>query len=97
MAGVDTHNRADAVFVTHTTWALERTPGMSTRVRPELVLADSGLPCDTFNFVCRARLDAAGARAAALDAVSYFADVRRPFSWWVGPADQPGDLGAIIR
>jgi hypothetical protein len=85
------------VFVTHATWALERTPGMVSQVRPELVLADSGLPCDTFNFICRARLDRAAARAGALDAVSYFTRVERPFSWWVGPADQPTDLGAVLQ
>ena len=38
----DVAERADAAFVTHVTWALERTPGMSCRVTPELVLADSG-------------------------------------------------------
>ncbi len=97
MTRTDTPDRADAVFVTHATWALSRTPGMLTRVRPELVLADSGLPCDTFNFVCRARLDATGARAAALEAVSYFAGLRRPFSWWVGPADRPEDLGLVLE
>ncbi len=70
---------------------------MLARVRPELVLADSGLPCDTFNFICRARLDATSARAAALDAVAHFAGVRRPFSWWVGPAEQPRHLGGILR
>jgi ribosomal protein S18 acetylase RimI-like enzyme len=97
ITGVETPDRADAVFVTHATWALQRTPGMLARVRPELVLADSGLPCDTFNFICRARLDATGARAAALDAVSHFAGVERPFSWWVGPAEQPRHLGDILR
>ena len=85
------------MFVTHATWALERTPGMVSHVRPELVLADSGLPCDTFNFICRARLNRSAARAGALDAVSYFAGVQRPFSWWVGPADQPTDLGAVLQ
>jgi ribosomal protein S18 acetylase RimI-like enzyme len=94
---MDTPDRADAVFVTHVTWSLDRTPGMLTRVRPELVLADSGLPCDTFNFVCRARLDETDARAHALVAVSHFANARRPFSWWIGPADRPTNLADILR
>jgi len=92
----DTAARADATFVTHVTWALECTPGMVTRVSPELVLADSGLPCDTFNFVCRARLADDRVRAAAIDAASYFSDCKRPFSWWVGPADQPPTLAAVL-
>lgn len=70
---------------------------MVTRVRPELVLADSGLPCDTFNLICRARLAGATVRQAALEAVSYFARVQRPFSWWVGPADHPEHLGAVLE
>lgn len=89
-------DRADANFVVHATWALERTAGAMTRVADDLVLADSGLACDTFNFVCRARLHEAGARAAAAAAVRHFAQVERPFSWWVGPADRPASLGATL-
>jgi ribosomal protein S18 acetylase RimI-like enzyme len=49
--------RADANFVVHATWALERSPGTMIRIGDHLVIANSGLPCDTFNFICRARLD----------------------------------------
>lgn len=93
----DVAERADAAFVTHVIWALERTPGMSCRVTPELVLADSGLACDTFNFICRSRLTPAAAPGAAKEALAYFAGVERPFSWWVGPADRPALLGAILE
>jgi ribosomal protein S18 acetylase RimI-like enzyme len=89
--------RADDAFVTHVNWALERTAGMSCRITPALVLADSGLGCDTFNFICRARLAPGDARSAAADAIAHFARVGRPFSWWVGPADRPGDLGSILE
>jgi hypothetical protein len=61
-----------------------------------LTLVDSGLPCDTFNFVCGARLEPDAAPERARAAVAYFRDVGRPFSWWVGPADRPPDLGAIL-
>ena len=91
-----TADRADEPFVTHVTWPLERTAGMQADVRPELVFTDSGLACDTFNIICRARLDGARLREAALDAVSHFARVQRPFSWWVGPADQPKELGSVL-
>jgi len=90
-------DRADANFVVHATWVVERTAGMARPPLPDLVVADSGLPCDTFNFVCRARLDAARAPAAAAEAVAYFAERRRPFSWWVGPADRPNGLGAVLE
>ena len=88
--------RADANFVVHATWAVEHTGGMVSRVRDDLVLADSGLPCDTFNFVCRARLDERRCRAAAAQAIAHFTGVNRPFSWWVGPADRPATLGTVL-
>jgi GNAT superfamily N-acetyltransferase len=93
----DVAERADAAFVTHATWVLERTVGMSCRITRALVLSDSGLPCDTFNFICRARLGADNARDSAAEAIAYFARVRRPFSWWVGPADRPGELGPTLE
>lgn len=89
--------RADATFVIHAGWALERTAGMVSQVRPDLVLADSGLPCDTFNIVCRARLAGASGRHTARQAVAHFGRVQRPFSWWVGPADQPRELGTMLE
>jgi GNAT superfamily N-acetyltransferase len=89
--------RADDNFVVHATWAVAHTRGMACRVQPDLVIADSGLPCGTFNFVCRARLDSGSAAAAARRAVAHFEEHRRPFSWWVGPADQPSDLGSILE
>jgi hypothetical protein len=62
----------------------------------ELVVSDSGLASDTFNFVCRARLsnDRAGKRIAQV--VERFTSARRPFSWWLGPTDEPGGLGAML-
>jgi GNAT superfamily N-acetyltransferase len=89
--------RADENFVLHVTWAAARTGGMTSRVSPDLVIADSGLACDTFNFICRARLDRGSASATAAAAVAYFGERGRPFSWWVGPADQPQDLGGMLE
>ena len=89
--------RADDNFVVHATWVVERTEGMTSRIAPELVIADSGLPCDTFNFICRARLSPGRAPAVTSTALAYFEERRRPFSWWVGPADQPEDLGRILE
>ena len=81
---------ADANRLIHTSWAPAQLPGMRVTSRPGLTVVDSGLACDTFNVVGAARLQAAEARAQAQDVVDYFARVKRPFSWWVGPADQPG-------
>lgn len=93
----DVGDRADAAFVTHVTWVPEHTPGMSATITDELVRSDSGLRCDTFNFICRARLTPATARAAAAEAIASFAQVERPFAWWLGPADRPRDLGLVLE
>jgi GNAT superfamily N-acetyltransferase len=88
---------ADAPFVAHAAWAAARTRGMRVLTDPALVLVDSGLACDTFNVVCRARLADEDAPARVRAAVAHFRDVRRPFSWWVGPADRPSSLGARLE
>jgi ribosomal protein S18 acetylase RimI-like enzyme len=89
--------RADENFVVHATWVAGRTAGMTSRISDELVLADSGLACDTFNFLCRARLGSRAVAEEAAAAVAYFGERRRPFSWWVGPADRPRDLGMVLQ
>ena len=84
---------ADANFVTHAGWVQGRLPGMRVDARGDLVTIDSGVPCDTFNFVCRARLDPERAPDRIRQAIDGFRRHARPFSWWVGPADRPADLG----
>jgi hypothetical protein len=69
---------------------------MSVRDDGRLVVVDSGLPCDTFNVVCRARMSAEEAAAEVAAVVGHFERVGRPFSWWVGPIDRPADLGETL-
>ena len=87
---------ADDNLVTHVTWVHRRTAGMRVVEAPDLVLVDSGLACDTFNVVCRARFAPGGAYERIRATVDYFARARRPFSWWLNPADQPRDLGDLL-
>ncbi|GAA0958708.1 GNAT family N-acetyltransferase [Actinocorallia libanotica] len=63
----------------------------------DLLIADSGLDDDTFNIVAAARFapDAAPVRVA--ETVRVLAAARRPFSWWVGPASAPADLGVLLE
>jgi GNAT superfamily N-acetyltransferase len=77
----------------HAGWIHQRTPGMSAIHHDDLVVVDSGLPCDTFNLVCRARLAPDAASARIHTAIDHFAQVGRPFSWWLCPGDQPANLG----
>jgi hypothetical protein len=88
---------ANANLVTHVSWIQARTPGMSVHATPDLVLVDSGLPCDTFNIVCHARLDPATAADRIQAVIARFAAVARPFTWWLNPGDQPADLGTRLR
>jgi hypothetical protein len=99
MSGAPTHDiaeAADANFVVHASWVARHTAGMLVVEDAGLVLIDSGLPCDTFNFVCRARLEARNAMSRAATAIAHFSSAGRPFSWWVGPADTPNDLGDVL-
>ena len=86
---------ADLNLVTHMTWVQSRLAGARVELGNDLVLSDSGLPSDTFNFVARARLDS-GVEAAIRRVTDYFTAVARPFSWWRGPADRPADLDRAL-
>ena len=88
---------ADANLATHFTWVQQQTAGMRVHQSESLVLSDSGLPCDTFNAVCRARLERDAAASAIREATDWFAERSRPFSWWVGPGDRPADLGQQLE
>src|SRR5262249_17992775 len=62
----------------------------------ELVLIDSGLACDAFNLICRARLEPSRLSARIREAAATFETAGRPFSWWVGPMDRPAGLGEAL-
>ncbi len=96
LQGADLATAATANLVVHVAWAPQRTPGMRVIDERGVVLVDSGLPCDTFNFICRARLEREMALERVREAVGYFRDVGRPFSWWLGPADQPPELDDLL-
>lgn len=84
--------RLDGNFRVHASWLQARLPGMTARSEPDLVLVDCGMPCDTFNLVLGARLDA-DADARIAEAIAFFHDRGHPFSWWTAPGDRPADLG----
>lgn len=85
---------ADENLAAHFTWVQRRTAGMRAALEADLVRTECGMPCDTFNAVCRARLTPAAAPARIREAIAWFSG--QPFSWWVGPADEPADLGARL-
>lgn len=87
---------ADGNFATHAGWVQGRVAGMRVIDQEGLMLVDSGLPCDTFNLVLRARLEPHSAAERVREALAYFRGVERLFSWWVGPADRPSGLGDVL-
>ena len=86
---------ADENLAAHFTWVQRQTSGMRAVLEDDLVRTECGMDCDTFNAVCRARLSPGRADARIRDAIAWFAG--RPFSWWVGPADAPSDLGRRLE
>ncbi len=86
----------EANKVTHLSWIQQRTRGMQVFSDDELVVVDSGLATDTFNVVCGSRLSRASSSERIRSVLRHFRTASRPFTWWVGPADRPADLGELL-
>lgn len=86
----------EANMVAHMAYLPGLLPGTRVVAGPDLVLVDAGVPSDTFNTVCGARLDPATADARIAAAIGHFRDRGVPFAWWVGPVSRPADLGARL-
>src|SRR5688572_14705595 len=84
---------ADDNFAVHVSYVPANVPGMRVVADETLTLVDSGLPDDTFNIICRARLDEADANLRIAAAIRTFRHAARPFSWWVSLADRPAAPG----
>jgi ribosomal protein S18 acetylase RimI-like enzyme len=72
------------------------TPGMTVRHTGDLLIADSGLDDDTFNFVGLAAFTGATAPARIGQTLRDLAATGRSFAWRVGPASTPADLSALL-
>ncbi len=90
-------DRLDDNFALHVGWLPTGQPGMRVEDRPDLVLVDSGLPTDTFNVVCRARLEPSRAANRIAAVIEHFETHGRPFSWWHGPGDTPAELPTLLQ
>src|SRR5215475_8753814 len=72
------------------------TAGMSVQRAPDLVIADSGLDDDTFNFVGSARFTDATALTRIRETLTELAATGRHFAWRVGPGSTPDGLAALL-
>jgi GNAT superfamily N-acetyltransferase len=93
LSPADLAEAADANLIAHAAWVHRRLPGMQVLEDPELVVINSNLVSDTLNLVCRARLAPDRATGRARATLERFTAAGIPFSWWIGPADRPEDLG----
>ncbi|MBA3870213.1 MAG: hypothetical protein H0X30_13795 [Anaerolineae bacterium] len=92
----DLKTAATANLATHFTWVQRQTSGMYVERGSNLIITDCGLPCDTFNAVCQARLMPDDAPHAIQSAMNYFVDKKRSFSWWLSPGDLPDNLAVLV-
>jgi len=76
----------------HACYLHRGTEGMRVQQTDDLLIADSGLPDDTFNFIGAASFSAASAQARIAATIAAVAATGRPFAWRVGPASRPPDL-----
>jgi ribosomal protein S18 acetylase RimI-like enzyme len=81
----------------HASWVQQRTHGMRVVDSGDVLFADCGLPCDTFNQVCRARFTPDSAPLRIRETIAYYAGIKRPFSWWLSPGDTPAHLGDLLQ
>ena len=86
---IDLNTRMERNLAEHACHLHRHLPGATVTATDDLLIADSGLPDDTFNIVAAAR-----PTADVTDAVRTIRATGRPFSWWVGP--DSGDLGARL-
>ena len=80
----------------HASYLHRHTPGMTVAADQDLLIADSGLADDSFNFVGYARLSGADARGRIAGVIARVRATGRPFAWRVGPASGPANLGDLL-
>jgi GNAT superfamily N-acetyltransferase len=90
-------NAPDDNLVVHATYAARHRPDARIVVGKDLVLVDSGLPSDTFNFICRSRLHTATAETRIGEALAFFQRSAHPFSWWLTPGHSPRHLPQLLE
>lgn len=93
----DLLDRMERNLAAHACFPHHEMPGATVTETDDLLIADSGLPDDTFNLVALARFAASDADARIAQTVRTVAATGRPFSWWVGPLATPGDLSQRLR
>ena len=88
--------RAEHNLAEHACYLHRGMPGMTVRAHADLLIADSGLDDDTFNFVGAAAFTPTSAAARIGETLRELAATARPFAWRVGPASTPANLSGLL-
>jgi GNAT superfamily N-acetyltransferase len=80
----------------HASYLHRGMPGMTVRQESDLLIADSGLDDDTFNFVGSAMFTPATTADRITETMRELSPTGRPFAWRVGPASTPANLTALL-
>jgi GNAT superfamily N-acetyltransferase len=83
-------------LVEHASYLHHGMPGMTVRQETDLLIADSGLNDDTFNFVGSAAFTSATAAGRITATTRELTPTGRPFTWRVGPASTPANLATLL-
>lgn len=91
------HARMEQNLAEHSCHLHRHMTGTTVIDTGDLLVADSGIDDDTFNIVAAARFAAGTAPARVAETVERVTATGRSFSWWVGPASTPPQLGALLE
>ncbi|MEV6756668.1 GNAT family N-acetyltransferase [Streptomyces sp. NPDC051214] len=80
----------------HACYLLKSVPKASVTKADDVVIADSGTDDATLNVVAAARFTARSVTSRTARLIGELTATGRPFTWWVGPASQPADLGSHL-
>ena len=94
--GDDLLTRMELNLAEHASHLHAKVRGATVIRGADVVIADSGLPDDTFNIVAAARFAEHAAERRIAQTLHLLRAARRPFSWKVGPASCPPDLSARL-
>jgi len=89
-------DRMERNLAEHVSYMHPALPGATVTTGDDLLVADSGINDDTFNIVAAARFTPDTANARIAETVRALRATGRRFSWWVGPASTPRNLGARL-
>ncbi len=68
----------------HMSYFANHLPGMEVLDRPDMLIINSRLPSDTFNYVCRLNFTESELDLSINFALNYFQQQQLPASWWIG-------------